>query len=282
MGMGGQMQVAPDPAMQALLDSLPTRTMPFALIDVAIPNSQPPQVQNMVVCVEHQQPVCDVCDVNYTPLNYMQQFMKNAPPEAVPPPPNVQPPPQRAEQIKQIKEAGNTAFKAGNIPGAINNYSRSADMALSRPPWEVAAISRDETAIALCNRSAAFAAAGAWANALADADAVISLKRPWTKGHFRRARALVGLGRFEDAQDAIVDGLQFEPDEKDLNAYLLEVGELARKRDAGEPLDDPSDEKFSPLGPASGAQSPSKSGAATPNKATEEPKEGKEGNGKQA
>lgn len=53
------------------------------------------------------------------------------------------------------------AFKQGNIPGAIQNYSRSADMALSRPPWELAAISRDETAIALCNRSAAFAAAGA-------------------------------------------------------------------------------------------------------------------------
>lgn len=72
-------------------------------------------------------------------------------------------------------------------------------MALSRPPWELAAVSRDETAIALCNRSAAFAFAGAWyvfyfleliladgrVNALTDAEAVIALKRPWTKGHFR-------------------------------------------------------------------------------------------------
>jgi translocation protein SEC72 len=78
----------------------------------------------------------------------------------------------------------------------------------------------------------------------------------------------VGLGRFEDARDAIIDGLQFEPDEKDLNAYLLEVDELVRKRDAGEPLVDESDDKFSPFGPASGnasgGASPSKSGAATP------------------
>jgi translocation protein SEC72 len=52
------------------------------------------------------------------------------------------------------------------------------------------------------------------ANALADAEAVIALRRPWTKGHFRRARALVGLGRFEEAHDAIIDGLQFEPEDK--------------------------------------------------------------------
>lgn len=212
------MTIEVDPAMQALLDSLPARTVPYAFVDIAIPGTQPPQVQNMVVCAEHKNPVCDQCDVNFTPLNYMQQFMKNAPPEAVPPPPNVAPPPQRAEQIKQVKEAGNvscsircrygvhadaflrlsphrtsvthhfslqTAFKAGNISAAIGNYSKSADMALSRPPWEVAAISRDEAAIALCNRSAAFAAAGAWVNALADAEAVVALKRPWTKGHFR-------------------------------------------------------------------------------------------------
>jgi translocation protein SEC72 len=67
-------------------------------------------------------------------------------------------------------------------------------MALSRPPWEVAAIQRDEVAIAICNRSAAFAAIGAWVNALADADAVISLKRPWTKGHFRYVSAGVSGG----------------------------------------------------------------------------------------
>lgn len=58
-------------------------------------------------------------------------------------------------------------------------------MALSRPPWELAQVSRDEAAIALCNRSAAFALANAWANALADADVVVRLKRSWTKGHFR-------------------------------------------------------------------------------------------------
>jgi hypothetical protein len=54
------------------------------------------------------------------------------------------------------------AFKANQFPQAIQHYSRSADMSLSRPPWEPSVLSRDETTIALCNRSAAFALAGAW------------------------------------------------------------------------------------------------------------------------
>ncbi|KAL7420049.1 hypothetical protein Q5752_005014 [Cryptotrichosporon argae] len=218
-------QVAPNPALQALLDAQPHTARPFALITAPIPNTQPPQVSTLVVCPTHKRQACAECAVDFTQLNYMHQFLRAAPPEAIPPPPNVPPPPQRAEAIKAAKEQGNTAFKAQNYPAAIQAYSRSADMALSRPPWEPAAAGREETAVALCNRSAAFAFAGYWPNALADAEAVVALKRPWTKGHFRKARALVGLNRFEDAQQAIVDGLQFEPEDKELNAFLRDVDE---------------------------------------------------------
>jgi hypothetical protein len=31
---------------------------------------------------------------------------------------------------------------------------------------------------------------------------------------FRKARALVGLDRLEEARDALIDGLQFEPNDK--------------------------------------------------------------------
>lgn len=176
------MQVPINPALQSLLDSLPHTETPFTLITAPIPNTQPPQTNTMVVCPAHKQSICEACGVNFNDLNYMHQFLRSAPAEAIPPPPNVQPPPQRAEMIKAAKEQGNVsppflsshqgrrggklttqnAFKGQNFPLAIQHYSRSADMALSRPPWELAAVSRDETAIALCNRSAAFAFAGAW------------------------------------------------------------------------------------------------------------------------
>lgn len=110
-GGGGPppMNIQIDERMQLLLDSLPTRNVPFALVDVPLPGSQPPQTQQMVVCAEHKAPVCETCAVNFTPLNYMHQFMRSAPPEAIPPPPQVQPPPHRAEAIKQAKEAGNVS-----------------------------------------------------------------------------------------------------------------------------------------------------------------------------
>jgi len=159
--------------------------------------------------------------------------MRGAKDGDIPPPPNVRPPPQRAEQIKVMKEQGNVAFKAQNFTTAAQLYSRSADLALTRPPWEVAAVARDETAIALCNRSAAFAFLNQWSNALADAEVVVLLKRPWPKGHFRKAKALIGLERLEDARQALIDGLQFEPNDKELNNVLKDIDDKLQAQSSG-------------------------------------------------
>lgn len=48
-------------------------------------------------------------------------------------------------------------------------------------------------------------------SALADAEGVIQLKRNWSKAHFRKAKSLVGLGRPEEAADALQLGLSYEP-----------------------------------------------------------------------
>lgn len=63
----------------------------------------------------------------------------------------------------------------------------------------------------LSNRSAAFLEGGDLVSALTDAEAVIQIKRPWSKGHFRKARALMALKRPKEAKEAIQLGLQFEP-----------------------------------------------------------------------
>jgi translocation protein SEC72 len=212
------MQIQVDPAMQALLDSLPTRTVPFTLVSLPIPNTQPPQVQEMVVCAKHKNPVCAECQTNFTPLNYMQQFMRNAPPEAVPPPPNVQPPPQRAEAIKAAKDRGNVSliaekehtlcvhlltaaerFQGGQpcpgYPGVLEIRRHGAFAAtmgacghVARgdcdcPVQSLGCVPRGSrmVSVPLCLDLELTVRA----NALADADAVIALKRQWTKGHFR-------------------------------------------------------------------------------------------------
>lgn len=90
----------------------------------------------------------------------------------------------------------------------------SANIAASRPNWEPHTLAREEIATVLSNRSAAHLSAGDFIPALVDADVVIALKKPWTKGHFRKAKALVALQCYEEARDSISLGLQFEPDNK--------------------------------------------------------------------
>lgn len=70
---------------------------------------------------------------------------------------------------------------------------------------------REELSTLLSNRAAAYIADKDYIGALTDAEVVTQIKRPWGKGHFRKARALVELGRYEDAKEAVLLGLAFEP-----------------------------------------------------------------------
>ena len=90
-------------------------------------------------------------------------------------------------------------------------YTMAANIAASRDLWENSQIMRDELALVLCNRSAAHLSIGEPEQALLDATLVVQLKAPWGKGHFRRAKALVALGRYREARGTAATALQFEP-----------------------------------------------------------------------
>ncbi|PWN27877.1 tetratricopeptide repeat domain-containing protein [Jaminaea rosea] len=125
--------------------------------------------------------------------------------------------------VNQAREQGKEAFKRKEYAEAIKLFTLAVDMAASRPLWEMAALARDELAVCLCNRSAAFAAVGDWVDSYVDADAVVQLKRPWLKGHYRKGVALREMGRGEEAREALRVGLQFDPESPDLLKALAEV-----------------------------------------------------------
>jgi translocation protein SEC72 len=87
----------------------------------------------------------------------------------------------------------------------------AANIAVQRPPWEAAQFLREELSTVISNRSAAYLESGDYISAIVDADTVISIRRNWSKGHFRKAKALLGLGRRQEAKEAISLGLAFEP-----------------------------------------------------------------------
>ena len=87
----------------------------------------------------------------------------------------------------------------------------AANIAVQRPPWEAQQLMREELSTVISNRSAAYFESGDFVGALVDAETVISLRRNWSKGHFRKAKALLGLGKMEEAKESIRLGLSYEP-----------------------------------------------------------------------
>ncbi|KDE07401.1 hypothetical protein MVLG_02268 [Microbotryum lychnidis-dioicae p1A1 Lamole] len=164
---------------------------------------------------------------NFTPsdltsLNQLARVLLSNP-KAIFPPPPVPQPNERSSQVAQAKEEGNKYFRVKNWTEAIKFYTLSADIAASRPVFEAGVYARDELALTLSNRSAAYMGAGQYVNALVDANAVIQIKRPWMKGHFRKGKALAAMGRLHEAREAFLLGLQFDPTAEEVRTAVDEV-----------------------------------------------------------
>ncbi|EJD07643.1 uncharacterized protein FOMMEDRAFT_40180, partial [Fomitiporia mediterranea MF3/22] len=162
------------------------------------------------LCAPHGLEKCDACGVDFTSTNALARIFVQNPHLACPPPPQIVQQ-QRSQAVTKTKEDGNALFKANKVKEAVSMYTMAVNVAAGRLPWEPNSIMKEELSTVLSNRSAAYLAAGDHVGALVDAELVIQLKRPWSKGHFRKAKALVELGRLEEAREAIKLGLGFEP-----------------------------------------------------------------------
>ncbi|TFK88424.1 hypothetical protein K466DRAFT_488956 [Polyporus arcularius HHB13444] len=186
--------------MQAVIEAS------FRPVDIAL---GPPE-NAIALCGKHKLEKCDDCGVDYRNLNRLSRILVANPNLRCPPPPQVVSQ-NLSTAINNTKEQGNTLFKGGMHLQALQQYTMAVNIAVQRPPWEAQQLMREEVSMILSNRSAAFYEAGDYLSALVDAETVIQLKRPWSKGHFRKARALMKLNRFADAKEAIQLGLSYEP-----------------------------------------------------------------------
>lgn len=213
-----QQQILPraDPIMQAVIEA------DFRPVDLTLDSDNV-----AALCAVHSREKCDECDIDYTQLNRLSKVLAANPTLHCPPPPNVVN--QKLSQIiNQTKEEGNVRafvlhqlsvhlsmcqalFRTHQWEKAIGRYSQASGFACQRAPWEAQQIMREELSTVLSNRSAAYFENGELIPALTDAEAVIQLKKPWSKGHFRKAKALVALGYIAQAREAVQYGLQFDP-----------------------------------------------------------------------
>ncbi|KAK3838303.1 MAG: hypothetical protein JOS17DRAFT_729617 [Linnemannia elongata] len=162
----------------------------MSIVDLQIANDK-------VVCAQHKNEVCSECNQSFLELNDLTRHLKAT---------NGQVPPPGARHQE-----------------AIVAYTNAINIAFDRPLWEPTQLAREELAVLLCNRSAAYIARKEWVNAYVDAEGVIELKRPWSKGHFRLGRALFGMGRLEEGIQALQLGLMFDPESAEIQKALKEA-----------------------------------------------------------
>lgn len=113
-------------------------------------------------------------------------------------------------QVALLKEKGNAALQNFEYDKAIKYYTE--------------AITLDgNNHVLYSNRSAAYAKAEKYQQALEDAEKTVSLKADWVKGYSRKGSALAYLGRFDESIRAYEKGLQFDPNNTLLKNGLTEV-----------------------------------------------------------
>ncbi|KAI0642088.1 hypothetical protein C8Q79DRAFT_273541 [Trametes meyenii] len=202
----------PDPLMQAVIEES------FRPVEIALGAPE----NAVALCGKHKLEKCADCNEDHRSLNRLSRLLVANPNLRCPPPPQVVSQ-NLSQAINNTKDEGNTMFKGGHHVQAIQRYTMAASIAVQRPPWEAQQLMREELSMILSNRSAAFFEAGDFVSALVDAETVVQLKRPWSKGHFRKARALMKLDHYEEAREAIQLGLSFEPTNPEMLQMLADI-----------------------------------------------------------
>ncbi|KAI8645546.1 hypothetical protein BD408DRAFT_411607 [Parasitella parasitica] len=181
-----------------------------------------------IVCKPHQRQSCLVCGTDWAEHNQLAASLKTI---KELPPPNKPFTTNLKTTINKHKLDGNQAYKAESYQRAVELYTLAAELAWGRPLWEPLAFQtvREELAPILSNRSAANCLLANYVDALVDAHVVTQLKKDWSKGWFRKGKALMGLDRFDEATDAFQTGLLYtSPDDKDLVDAIKECSVAAR------------------------------------------------------
>jgi translocation protein SEC72 len=146
------------------------------------------------------------------------------------PPPPVPVNPKRSAHIGKLRESGNNEFRKGQPGAAVKLYTLAIDMALGRPHWEPSGLVREEVSGLLSNRAQANMAQGNWAEGAVDAEASVEMKKVGNaKGWWRRGKCLLEMGRLDEADQWVKQGLEFEATEQDLVQLKADI----ERRQAG-------------------------------------------------
>ncbi|KAJ1962792.1 hypothetical protein GGI12_002437 [Dipsacomyces acuminosporus] len=128
-----------------------------------------------------------------------------------------------AQAIQKLKSDGNTMFRKANHFDASQKYTEAINVASQRPLWDSSQMIVEESAVLLSNRAACLLELDHPSEAYWDTEVVTRLRRNWSKGHFRMGRALMGLGRCQQAAQSFQIGCSLDPGAKEMKTALEDV-----------------------------------------------------------
>ncbi|KAJ1977795.1 hypothetical protein H4R34_003447 [Dimargaris verticillata] len=177
-------------------------------------------VDDIIVCAAHRQSKCEACDVDFNDQNLMTKNL--AANKGRLPPPH----PQMGKAIQSLKAEGNTAFRNKDHRMAMAKYTEALNISRQRPVWDPAALIVEELSVLLCNRAACELEVDAFSAAYYDAEIVTRIKHTWSKGHFRRGRALFGQKKYRAAQQSFELGCALDTEATEMKSFLVKTQAL--------------------------------------------------------
>lgn len=167
------------------------------------------------------------------------QFKSLETPNNIPPPP-IPVNPKRTAQINKLRETAGQAAAKKNNAEAVKLLTYALDMAAARPDWEPVGLKREELAACYLGRAAAYAEMREWVDAYRDAVCSTECKRGPTvtpqgqrimgnpKAYLIGGKALMEMGRTEEAVKWLEKALEVEGREQDDCKFLVKMLEEAR------------------------------------------------------
>ncbi|KAK1295638.1 putative serine/threonine-protein kinase [Acorus calamus] len=134
--------------------------------------------------------------------------------------------PEAKVKSLEAKSRGDDAFRRKDYLAAVDAYTQAIDL----DPNE---------ATLLSNRSLCWMRLGQAEQALADAKSCRDLRPDWAKACYREGAALRLLQRFDEAANAFYEGVELEPENKELVDAFREAVEAGRKFHGTDKQDQP-------------------------------------------
>jgi hypothetical protein len=117
---------------------------------------------------------------------------------------------EAAARADELKALANRAVAHADFAGAVKHLSEAIELRPNlKELWS--------------NRAFAFSSLGRHADALADAQHCMKIAPGFSKGHLRAGRALISLGRFDDAVDLLEDAVDAMPQDYALQEALADA-----------------------------------------------------------